>query len=267
LDPDGAVPREEELRRKRSFTIGRELEGMTPFRGVADPETAEFLRSVIGERLSPRREPRFTDEADPVDDAVHDERTRDQRAFDTLIGLLRAGIRAQNETGPLHPTATVNVTVTLDELTTGRGHAWLDGVQEAISAATAQRIACDAGYRLHIMGRHGEVLWHGRRHRSFTPAQRRAIVVRDGGCIIPGCGAPPSWCDVHNPIGWANGGPTDVDNGVPACVFHHHLIHTGVYQVRIRNGCPELLLPPWLDPHQHWRPAGRTAHRKRLPTR
>src|SRR5436190_12819001 len=97
----------------------------------------------------------------------------------------------------------------------------------------------------------------GRRARYFTAAQRTALAVRDGGCVWPGCNAPPSWCHAHHVIPWLTGGPTDVDNGVLLCAFHHHLLHDGDYRMRMVDGKPQLLYPKWIDPGQQWRPVGR----------
>ncbi len=56
LDPDGAKPREETLRQARSFNLGRERNGMTPFWGEAPPtEAASAPRRVRGGD-SPRRD-------------------------------------------------------------------------------------------------------------------------------------------------------------------------------------------------------------------
>jgi hypothetical protein len=102
----------------------------------------------------------------------------------------------------------------------------------------------------------GQPLWEGRKKRYFTRAQRRALATRDGGCVFPGCGAPPSWCHAHHVVEWRNGGPTDVDNGVLLCAFHHRLIHRGEFQLRMVRGRPQLLSPRWVDPQQQWRPVG-----------
>ncbi|MDP9027265.1 MAG: 13E12 repeat family protein, partial [Actinomycetota bacterium] len=64
LDPDGAEPREEELRRQRRFVLGRERNGLTPFSGLADPVNAALLRAAIAERTAPTRMPRFLDVRD-----------------------------------------------------------------------------------------------------------------------------------------------------------------------------------------------------------
>lgn len=265
LDPDGAEPREEELRARRELRLGREVDGMTPFHGLADPTGAAILRAALGERTSPYRQPRFVEEGDPDVDCEglgvfgEDRRTRPQKSFDAFIGLLQAGIRADAQaTGSLHSVATVNVVVSLDHLVSGVGHAFLDDVDEAISAAGAQEIACDAGYRLHITGSHGEPLFQGDRKRFFTAAQRRSLAVRDGGCVWPQCTSPPSWTHAHHVIPVSEGGPTDIDNGTLLCPYHHHLLHRGEYRMRIREGLPELLSPRWIDPDQVWRAVGRS---------
>ncbi len=73
----------------------------------------------------------------------------------------------------------------------------------------------------------GDVLNVGRAHRRFTPRQRRALVVRDGGCAFPGCDRKPKWCDAHHLKPWEADGPTDLDNGCLLCRRHHTLVHHG----------------------------------------
>ena len=147
------------------------------------------------------------------------------------------------------------------DLVAGTGAAWIDDTLTPVSTSTAREIVCDGGVRLQIASDRGEVLWEGYRERYFTPAQRRALAVRDGGCVGPGCLAPPSWCHAHHVVEWEHGGRTDVDNGALLCSFHHHQLHSGGFRLRMTNGIPELLAPPWFDRDQQWRPASKT----RLP--
>ncbi|MEO6116736.1 MAG: DUF222 domain-containing protein, partial [Pseudolysinimonas sp.] len=258
LDPDGVEPRENEQRRQRRFHLGREVDGMTPFSGLADPVNAGLLRAALSERTAPSRQPRFVDpdDLDASDDnlAPLDGRTREQRAFDIVFGLLTAGVRADNDAvGSLHGTATVNVVVTARDLVAGTGAAWIDDILSPVATSTTREIACDGGIRLQLQGDKGEILWEGARQRYFTPAQRRSMAVRDGGCLGPNCTAPPSWCHAHHVVEWEHGGPTDVDNGVLLCSFHHHQLHSGGFQLRMNRGIPEMLAPPWLDREQQWR--------------
>jgi hypothetical protein len=144
LDPDGAEPRETELRCRRSLRIGREVNGMTPFHGLADPVGAALLRAAIADRTAPHRTPRFVAddelavERDDEGAPIRDERLREQRAYDVLVGLLTAGIRADRDPAtPLHAVATVQAVVTANDLARGSGLAWLDDVAEPVPASTA----------------------------------------------------------------------------------------------------------------------------------
>lgn len=105
----------------------------------------------------------------------------------------------------------------------------LDG--NPIEDSVANRIACDASRIVHLTGRGGEPLVLGRRTREWSIAQRRAIMVRDGGtCRWPGC-THHQYVDIHHHHWWSKGGMTDTDNGYTACCYHHHLIHTANYAV------------------------------------
>ncbi len=104
----------------------------------------------------------------------------------------------------------------------------------------------------------GAVLAQGRAQRLATPAQRRAVFARDRGCIIPGCTAPPDWCDVHHVVPWAQGGLTDVDKMALVCDRDHTGVHAGIWTITMINGVPWVIPPVWIDPLQ--RPQRNTLH-------
>lgn len=158
----------------------------------------------------------------------------------------------------MRPLTTVMAVVTLKDLQAGTGVAWLDDIDEPVSAITAQQLACDAGYREIVLGTSGEVLYLGVTRRLFSAVQRKALAVRDGGCAWGQCPAPPSWCEAHHVIEWEAGGKTDIDNGMLLCSRHHHELHAGEHTIRMINGKPHMLAPPWIDPTQTWRPLGMT---------
>lgn len=266
LDPDGAEPRDERLRRQRTFVLGAERNGMLPFHGLASPLESAELKAYFSESLSPDASPRFlsaedlargtetstTDEGETVT-RIRDPRTREQRQFDVVMGLLRAGVRSRGQRG----TATVMAVIKLSDLENDRGIGWLDDVAEPVSAATVNELACDSGFRRMILGTNGEVLNVGELERCFTRAQRRALAVRDGGCVWPQCTAPPSWCQAHHVLEWSRGGRTDIDNGVLLCSAHHHMLHASEFQMKMMDGRPRLLAPTWIDPTQTWQRLGR----------
>ncbi len=135
---------------------------------------------------------------------------------------------------------------------------WLDDVDEPVSAATIAQLVCDAGLRTVLLGDAGEVLHLGRTQRLFSAAQRKALAVRDGGCVWPQCTAPPMWCEAHHVVEYANGGRTDIDNGALLCSAHHHMLHASEFSMRMIRGKPCLLAPAWLDPDRILQPLGRT---------
>ncbi|MGN6781068.1 MAG: HNH endonuclease signature motif containing protein, partial [Marmoricola sp.] len=71
----------------------------------------------------------------------------------------------------------------------------------------------------------------------FTPAQRRALRLRDGGCRAEGCTVPVAWTEAHHWHPWSRGGPTNLDDGVLLCNFHHHRAHDNTFHAeRLANG-------------------------------
>ena len=63
----------------------------------------------------------------------------------------------------------------------------------------------------------------------------------------PGCGRPPSWCEVHHLTPWEQGGDTKLSNLAMLCRAHHRQIHSTDWIVRIRDGLPEFIPPKWVD--------------------
>ncbi|MFT5530496.1 MAG: hypothetical protein ACI91O_000507 [Candidatus Poriferisodalaceae bacterium] len=101
----------------------------------------------------------------------------------------------------------------------------------ALTASAIRRLACDANIIPIILGSAGQILDQGRDVRTATKAQRRALELRDGGCLWPGCNTPPSDCDAHHIKHWVHGGNSDLDNLSLFCWTHHRLIHEGGYEL------------------------------------
>ncbi len=120
--------------------------------------------------------------------------------------------------------ATIVVTMRLDQLLDGLGAATLD-TGGVVSAAQARRLACEAGIIPMVLGGDSEPLDVGREQRLHTKPMRQAMAVRDGGCVIDGCGRPAAFCEAHHPISWEDGGDTSLENGALLCPYHHHLAH------------------------------------------
>ena len=263
LDPDGSEPRCERQHRERRFTIGRERDdGMTPYSGLADPVSAGILRAAIRAR---RPMPRMLD-TDDAEAVMTDERSFEQRDFDSFMGLITAGTRA-GDSFSRGGRASVVATVPLAELRNGVGVGWLDDVRESIAVGAIDELACDAGYEIVVTNDAGAIVSLTSPRRYFTRGQRRALAARDGGCVFPGCRAPAPWSDAHHVIEHENGGPTDVSNGALLYPERHHYIHSGRYRLKMVRGRPHLLAPPHLDPDQRWRPVGKSRLEKQQALR
>ena len=119
---------------------------------------------------------------------------------------------------------TVMVTIPFDRLREGLGAADL-GTGDRITAGEARRLACTAEIVPVVLGGKSEVLDLGRARRLFSPAQRRAMAIRDRRCRTEGCGIPAAWTEAHHLRPWAGGGRTDLADGVLLCSWHHHRAH------------------------------------------
>ncbi len=270
LDQDGAEPREIRAMRKRGITLGVCRDGIVPVRGGLLPEVAGQFQLLLDSVLNPRvdgptgPEGPFFREADddgPFTERT-DERTPAQRRHDALAMILSAAARAGEvpTIGGAAPTLVVQVTA--DELASGRGYAHIDGIDEPVSLAVARQVACGGAIQ-RVTCADGRILAIGITDRVFAAHQRRAIGLRDGGCIIPGCHVPAAWCEIHHVEEASCGGPTHTDNGVLLCWWHHRTIDTGGWRVRMNRGVPEVRGPAWWDSSGQWRPITKSVLRMR----
>jgi hypothetical protein len=88
------------------------------------------------------------------------------------------------------------------------------------------------------------VLDVARRSRLATTARRRAVRIRDGGCVYPGCDRPVEWCDVHHIDAWSDSGATDLDNLVLVCRRHHVACHEGRWKLQRGSDGTVDAIPP-----------------------
>lgn len=245
-DPEGVELREDERRRRRGVLVSHFPDGMLRWVATMDPESAGFLTAALDARTAPRREPRVEVTTAEVDPDRKDDRTLAQRRLDALVGMARTALRS-DEGEVAGVDVTMLVTVPLEGLRTGIGAAEIEGVDAPISARTARRLAATARIVPLVLGAESEPLDLGRSARLFSRAQRRTMSRRDGGCLWPGCTAPPGWCEVAHLEAWARGGPTDLANGILLCPFHHRRFDRDGWRLE-QDGARRWLVPPaWVD--------------------
>ncbi|HWB65987.1 MAG TPA: DUF222 domain-containing protein [Mycobacteriales bacterium] len=197
------------------------FEGMLHLEAMLDPESGETMLAALN-ALTQRA----------VNDAG-DERTSCQRKADALVDLARHSLACDwlPDVGGQRPTVVTTLSwealrAELDATDAGGNVGRFD-----VSPATARRLACDANLIPAVLGSDGAVLDLGRATPVWTPAQRRAAAIRDGGCTFPGCQAGLDRCQLHHLKHWAHGGPTDLPNSAYLCHFHHWLVHNGRWTI------------------------------------
>jgi hypothetical protein len=89
---------------------------------------------------------------------------------------------------------------------------------------TAKRLLCEARVQTVIEDASGTPMRLGRMTRQPSAAMLRQLRYRDGGCTFPGCGSQ-RFAKAHHVAWWRDGGPTDLENLVLVCSFHHKLVH------------------------------------------
>jgi len=92
-----------------------------------------------------------------------------------------------------------------------------------IANATARRLSCDAIIETAVYD-DCRVLGVGRLTRTIPGWLRRQLWHRDGGCRFTGC-PHKGWIHGHHIQHWADGGPTDLDNLILLCAYHHRFLH------------------------------------------
>ncbi len=262
LDQDGHEPDDERAMRRRGLRLGRARDGLVPITGDLMPEVAARLRRLFDAHLSPRSGTGFmTDDERASLAASGETRSADQQRHDVLAAALDTAARSGEHPSIGGAAPTVLVSVRASDLAAGRGVAHADGVDAPVSLRAARHMICTGGTQTVVFDDDGRIIRLGSPERCFTPHQRRAITLRDGGCLIPGCSVPAAWCEIHHVIPDADGGPTHTDNGVLLCWFHHRTIDTLGWAIRMLRGVPHIRPPAWLDPGGSWRPVTKSPTR------
>jgi hypothetical protein len=217
FNPDAADKHSRDLQ-TQWLDVDKTFGGAVSISGVLAPDTGELLLQTLGAFMPP---------VNP-DDLV----SATTRRAHALAQICRTAAAHAPEAGGARP----QVTVTID-FDTLRGQAtdlfnqhgaWTGGRYGSgtpLHPETARRLACDCGLLPIVLGAASEPLDVGRKQRLVTPAIRRALEVRDGGCRFPGCDRPATWCDAHHLKHWVHGGHTCLANMILLCRRHHVMVH------------------------------------------
>jgi hypothetical protein len=112
-----------------------------------------------------------------------------------------------------------------------------------IPPAVTSRLLCDSKLQTVLSDGNNGVVGIGRADREVPTWLRRELDRRDGGCCtFPGC-TFRRYLQAHHIIHWEHGGPTNLDNLLLVCGFHHKLVHDYGWSVRLRDDFAEWFRP------------------------
>ena len=226
-DPDGVVKEEKQGVEARSLTLSTADDGAVLINCVLDKVGGAAVQTAL-EPLAKRA-------------GKGDDRLRDRRLADALVDLAMHAL----DNGVPSQRTHMQVTTSLETLLglTGAPAAEME-FSLPISAKAVERLACDCSVTRILLDSDSMVIDVGRAKRVISGPQRKALAVRDRGCVWPGCDRPATWTSGHHLVHWIRNGPTDMPNLCLLCYRHHWMVHEGDWQI-VRSDDGEILtIPP-----------------------
>ncbi len=160
---------------------------------------------------------------DDEGDQVSEQAPPFPNAVDAFMSLVEAGWDADATRRPHGQHTTVVVHLDLDKH--GEKPVAALHLGPVLTDDERRYLTCDATCEVWFE-RHGQPIGAGRAARTVNRRLRRALEHRDRCCAVPGCGATRG-LHAHHLKHWEDGGPTDLDNMVLLCPYHHRLHHRG----------------------------------------
>jgi hypothetical protein len=149
-----------------------------------------------------------------------------------------------------HDRATLVVHFSAADLMSGKTSGMVES--RLIDRDELLRISCDSRLQPAIDDDSGVTVGVGRTTRKIPAWLRRLVDGRDDGCRFPGCGRT-RWTHAHHIVHWANGGPTNLDNLVTLCGFHHRIIHRKGWDLKGNPNGPLTFIDHWQEEYRQAR--------------
>jgi hypothetical protein len=217
-DPDGSDERAEERKARRDVLLVRSLGGMWLGRITLDPVEGEVVAgelSRLEQSLFERDRAEATDRLGRAPLLGDLGRSPAQRRADALCEMARRSAGARD--GAARPAPLFSIFVGYETLA-GRICELASGT--VVSPGSLLPYLDEAIIERAVFGPSGRVEL-GSRRRLFDDAVRRAIELRDRGCVHPSCRRDVGSCQVDHVVPYSAGGETLQENGRLACPAHN----------------------------------------------
>lgn len=152
-----------------------------------------------------------------------------------LVELIRRATAA-GDPGKVAPQPEISLIIRDDDIDADTGNISQAFTPEGarISGRHLCTLGCNMALHGIVLNGLGVPLMMGRTVRTPTRAQRRALAIRDGGCVFPGCDAHPHRCNAHHVDHWLRDlGHTNVDRMVLLCPYHHGVVHRNGWTINL----------------------------------
>ena len=218
-DGDGGAAEHARQRARRCVRMWDADDGLVHLHGKLDTMTGERIRN----RLRTEAARMFDGDKKNAKNSGAVRRTFDQCMADALDRLTADGASTSADTGSsgAKPIADICIVAHVDDAT---GELIAETpAGDRLPRQVLEELACNAAITPTIYDRRGVLLWQGHSKRTATAAQLKALKAIYGGCFA--CGFDFERCQAHHVEPVSRGGPTDIDNLVPACWSCHNKIH------------------------------------------
>lgn len=222
LERDQGIERAERQRRETRLTTSVDREGMYVLNARLHPE----LGSAVFNAIDAETAALVKAGGDRTVDRAH------VRAS-ALGNLVTGGHQAKR---PVEAEIRVHV----DEQTVMSGTVRPDSVCELddgtpLPPRSVVRMLCNGTVVPILIGGDGVALNVGRGQRMANRAQRRALRAMYRSCAFHGCDVAFNRCEIHHLQPWELGGSTDLDNLLPLCSRHHHVVHDDGWSLELAS--------------------------------
>ncbi|MCE9622485.1 MAG: HNH endonuclease, partial [Actinomycetia bacterium] len=200
-------------------------DGMWCLNGRFDPATGARLEGTLRnavERQFANATP-DTCPLDPIEKQQH------------LAALALAALLLGDDT--VSASGTPDVTVLIDAETLLSGHAHEHTIYDialgrfGLPIETIRRWACIGSVSPVVVAADGVRIMLGRETRIANRHQRRALRALYRSCAL--CEVPFDHCQIHHVTWYSLGGLTDINQLIPICNKHHHLVHEGGWHLHL----------------------------------